>query len=181
MIKILNGIQLERVASYKYLGIWLDDKLTYISHINSLLKKIRPTLGFYFRLEKCFSFVARKRLVESTLLSVLDYGDIIHMHAPLNVLKKLNVVYHAALRFVTGTSVCTHHCNLYEMTKWTSLCLRRKKTYFNFILKALVGKLPQYISSLLTHCTNIYNTRSTDKLLLKMPYFSYRDRSICFF
>ncbi len=61
------------------------------------------------------------------------------MHAPLNVLKKLNVVYHAALRFVTGTSVCTHHCNLYEMTKWTSLCLRRKKTYFNFYFKSFGG------------------------------------------
>ncbi len=112
--------------------------------------------------KKCFSFVARNCLVESTLLSVLDYGDIIDMHAPLNVLKKLDVVYHAALRFVTSTSVRKHHCNLYEMTKQTSLCLRRKKHMFIFILKALVGKLPQYISSLLTYCTNIYNTRSSD-------------------
>ncbi len=37
-----------------------------------------------------------------------------------------------------------------------------------FILKALVGKLPHCISSLLTY---IYNIRSTDKLLLKMPIF----------
>ncbi len=49
-----------------------------------------------------------------------------------------------------------------------------------FILNALVGKLPQYISSLLTYCTTIYNTRSTDKPLLKMQIFSYRDRSSAF-
>ncbi len=117
---------------------------------------MRPTLGFYFRKKKENSFVAWKRLVESTVLSVLDYGDIISMHAPLNVFKKLYVVYHAALRYVTGTSVRTHHCNLYEMTKLASLCLRRKKTcYFFFILKALVGKLPQYISIVCWHTAKI--------------------------
>ncbi len=79
MIQTLNGTQIEIVASYKYLGIWLDDKLTYSFHIDSLLKNLRPTLGFYFRLKKVY-FIARKRLVESTLLSVLDYGDIIYMH-----------------------------------------------------------------------------------------------------
>ncbi len=36
---------------------------------------------------------------------------------------------------------------------------------------ALVGKLPVYVSSLLTYCTNIYNARSTDKALLKMHIF----------
>ncbi len=69
----------------------------------------------------------------------MDYGDIIYMHAPLNVLKKLDVVYHAALRFVTGTSVRTHHCNSYEMTKWTSLCLRRKEKCVNFYFKGFGG------------------------------------------
>ncbi len=75
----MQNFFVETVASYKYLCIWLDDKLTYSFHIDSLLKNLRPTLGFYFRL-KTVSFIARKRLVESTLLSVLDYGDIIYMH-----------------------------------------------------------------------------------------------------
>ncbi len=48
-----------------------------------------------------------------------------------------------------------------------------------FILKALVGKLRQYISSLLTYCTNIYNTRSTDKLLLKMLIFHTEIDLLC--
>ncbi len=38
MNKTLNVTQLERVASYKYLGMWLDNKLTYSSHIDNLLK-----------------------------------------------------------------------------------------------------------------------------------------------
>uniref|UniRef100_A0A3B3TFJ6 Reverse transcriptase domain-containing protein n=1 Tax=Paramormyrops kingsleyae TaxID=1676925 RepID=A0A3B3TFJ6_9TELE len=40
-----NGAPIERVSSYKYLGIWLDDKLSFGVHIESLLKKFRPKLG----------------------------------------------------------------------------------------------------------------------------------------
>lgn len=76
-----SGTPIERVTSYKYLGIWLDDKLSFGVHIESLLKKLRPKLGFYFRLKKCFPYSARKRLVQSTFLSVLDYGDLIYMHS----------------------------------------------------------------------------------------------------
>lgn len=64
-------------------------------------EKLRPKLGFYFRQRKCFPYKARKRLVESTFLSVLDYGDIIYMHSSLGLLKKLDVVYNSALRFIT--------------------------------------------------------------------------------
>ena len=92
------------------------------------------------------------------------------MHASSSVLKKLDVIYHAALWFVTDAIVRTHHCNIYEMVQWTSLCLRRKKKrMYIFIAKALLGKLLHYISSLQTYCSSSYNTRSSDKILLMVP------------
>ena len=35
-------------------------------------------LGFYFRHKPCFTFQARKTLVNATFLPVLDYGDILY-------------------------------------------------------------------------------------------------------
>lgn len=63
------------------------------------------------------------------------------MHAPLNILKKLDVVFHAALWFVTGANVRrrTHHCNLYEITKWTLIVLKEEKPYINFYFKSFAG------------------------------------------
>ena len=80
--------------------------------------------------------------------------------------KKLDVVYHSALRFVTGANARTHHCKLYEMVQWTSLYLRRKTHILIFIAKALMGKLPNYISSLLSQHISAYSTRSSEKMLL---------------
>ncbi len=107
-ILTLEGDYIERVNSYKYLGIWLDERLGFNIHIENLLKKLRPKLGFLFRIKKCFPFEAKKRIIQSCFLSVLNYGDVVYMHANLSLLKKLDSIYHAAIRFVTNTSSRSH-------------------------------------------------------------------------
>ncbi len=55
---------------------------------------------------------------------MLDYGDIVYMHASPTPLKPLDAVYHSALHFTTGDSYLTHHCILYEKLGWSSLTSR---------------------------------------------------------
>lgn len=143
-----------------HLGIWLDDKLIFGMHIDSLLKKLRP---FLFSLIKNVFLLLLLILTatNSTMYLLISIG-LWWCICAFKYFEKLYVVYHVALWFVTGASVHTHHCNLYDMTQWTSLCLWRKNHMLIFILKALLGKLPQYISSLLTYCTRVYNTSSTE-------------------
>ena len=63
-IVTMQGQVLQVVSYYKYLGIWLDDCLTFKLHVTNLLKKLRVRLGFFFRNKSCFSFEARKRLCD---------------------------------------------------------------------------------------------------------------------
>ena len=48
-------------------------------------------------------------------MSVIDYGDIIYMHATASTLKSLDATYPCALRFITGASYRTHHCEWHNM------------------------------------------------------------------
>ena len=141
----MQGQVLQVVSYYKYLGIWLDDCLTFKLHVTNLLKKLRVRLGFFFRNKSCFSFEARKRLVTVTFLPVLDYGDLIYMNAPAHCLERLDAAYHSALRFVTNCKVLTHHCTLYAKAGLPSLTGRRLSHWYIFIYKAMLGKLPTYI------------------------------------
>ena len=169
-ILTLEGTCLDKVASYKYLGIWIDEKMAFDVHIGNLLRKLRPKLGFFFRLRKCFPSEARKRIVQSSFLSVLDYGDVIYMHASSSLLKKLDSAYHTAIRFVTGAGSRTHHCTLYQSLGWSSLYQRRQSHMLIFILKSLLGKLPLYISRLLSFYTCFFNTRrAANGMLLNVP------------
>ncbi len=97
---------------------------------------------------------------------MLDYGDVVYMHANLSLLKKLDSIFHAAIRFVTNTSSRSHHCILYKMVGWSSLYQRRKMHMLLFIAKALLGKLPTYICNLLSYYTCNYSTRNSYKLHL---------------
>ncbi len=90
-------------------------------------------MGFYYRNKGCFSFSVRKTLIQATFLSMLDYGDILYMHANQSSLKMLDSVYHASLRFVTKSSFRTHHCSLYEC--WLAVFAQsqaRALVYFSF-------------------------------------------------
>src|SRR4029434_4094635 len=117
----IYGTALERVTSYKYLGIWVDEKLDFKSHVNQLVKKLRIKLGFLYRNRCRFTFPDRKRIIESVFISVLDYGDVIYGNASHSTLKTLDAVYHSALRFITGDRYGTHHCTLYNKVGWPAL------------------------------------------------------------
>ena len=48
-ITTLDGSDLEYVDNYKYLGVWLDGKLSFQTHIKHLQSKITCRIGFLFR------------------------------------------------------------------------------------------------------------------------------------
>ena len=168
-IVTLNEKLVEWVSVYKYLGFHLEENLSFRHHIESLTKKLWVKLGFFYRNKGCFSFGARKRLIQATFLSILDYGDFLYMHANLS-LKMLDSVYHAALRFVTGLDFRTHHCSLYESVGWSSLQNRRLEHWYIFLYKAILGDLPSYLCSLLTpKITNRSNLRSDGQIMYAIP------------
>ncbi len=164
-----DGKMIERVPFYKYLGIWIDDKLLFNVHIANLIRKLKLKLGFYFRNKSNFTFSAKKKLVETTFLTVLDYGDILYMHAASSILTSLDSVYHASLRFITNAKSRTHHCILYEMVGWTSLAIHRKQHWYISIYKAMLGKLTAYLCTLLCLCSGNYQLRSSKCLLFNIP------------
>ena len=78
----LSGTEIEEVSHYKYLGIIIDQSLSFTLHVQGLVKKLKLKLGFFFRTKSCLSIKAKKQLVNATLLTVLDYGDILCIRPP---------------------------------------------------------------------------------------------------
>ena len=46
---LLDGIELEQVSHFKYLGVWISANLTWSKHIMSVTCKARRLLGYIFR------------------------------------------------------------------------------------------------------------------------------------
>ena len=88
------------VNNYKYLGVWLDCKLSFQTHIKHLKSKIKSRNGFLFRNKAFFTHPAKLTLVKLTILLILDFGDVIYKIASNTLLSKLDAVYHSAICFV---------------------------------------------------------------------------------
>jgi hypothetical protein len=104
-ITTLDGSDLEYVDNYKYLGVWLDCKLAFQTHIKHLQSKVKSRVGFLFRNKATFTHAAKHTLVKLTVLPILEFSDVIYKIASNTLLNILDAVYHSAIRFVTKSPI----------------------------------------------------------------------------
>ena len=64
----LNGVEIEKVSEFKFLGIHIDEHLSWKSHMNKLLAKIFKNLGV---VRKISCFLSKKNI--DTDVSFNDY------------------------------------------------------------------------------------------------------------
>ena len=134
-ITTLDGSDLEYVDIYKYLGVWLDCKLSFQTHIKHLQSKIKSRIVFLFCNKASFIHVAKHTIVKLTILPILDFGNVIYKIASNTLLSKLDAVYHSAIHFVTKAPYTTHHCDLYALVCWPSLHIPRQTHWLQVIYK----------------------------------------------
>ena len=73
VITTSEGLELEVVTSYKYLGVWLDGTLSFYHHISKLQAEVKSRLGFLHRNHSSFPPDTKLTLIQMTILSMLDY------------------------------------------------------------------------------------------------------------
>ena len=79
------------------LGVWLDCKLSFQTHIKHLQSKIKSRIGFLFRNKASFTHATKLTLVKLTILPILEFSDVIYKIASNTLLSKLDAVYHSAI------------------------------------------------------------------------------------
>ena len=91
----INGTQIERVESFNFLGIMLDENLTWKSHIEMVAKKISKVTGILYRLKNIFQENVLFVLYNSLIVSYINYGLLlwgVHVHKLEHLQKKLCVL-----------------------------------------------------------------------------------------
>ena len=70
----IDGEVIENVSSFNFLGITLDESLTWKNHIDVIKNKISKTIGVFYRLAKTFPEEILVTLYNSLIASHLNYG-----------------------------------------------------------------------------------------------------------
>ena len=131
-----NNTEVKTVNEHKHLGLTLDTKLTFASHIDEKLKKARMGLGIIKTLSRYLSVKTLDQIYKMYIRPHLDFCDVIY-HLPcitnpfdssinlnylMNTLERIQ--YHCALA-ITGAWQGTNLNKIYDELGWESLTDRR--------------------------------------------------------
>uniref|UniRef100_A0A8K9XU57 Reverse transcriptase domain-containing protein n=1 Tax=Oncorhynchus mykiss TaxID=8022 RepID=A0A8K9XU57_ONCMY len=168
-ITTLDGSDLEYVDNYKYLGVWLDCKLSFQTHIKHLQSKVKSRIGFLFRNKASFTHAAKHTLVK---LTILPNPRLWRCHLQ-------NSLQYPTQQIGCSLSQCNPFCHqspiyqspidLYALVGWPSLHTRRQTHWLHVIYKTLLGKVPPYLSSLVTIASPTSSARSSMYISLVTP------------
>jgi hypothetical protein len=136
----LRQTPLPFLDNVRFLGLTFDSKLTWQLHLQQLLVKCKKCLN----LIKCLSHVSwgsdtklLLTLLQSLVLSKLDYGCSVYSSARTSYLKQLDTIQTSGLRYCTGGFRTSPASSLQSLTGFTPLNLRRERYLLRYCLHVL--------------------------------------------
>ena len=107
----LNANILERVCSYKYVGLILDEHLNYNKHMTEMTKLISHKLFLLSKIRRYITEDACINIFKTMVLSVIEYCDIIYAGTTqANITKIDNLFYR-------GLQICIN-CNFSHLVNY---------------------------------------------------------------
>ena len=101
-VLLLNDQLLQRKEEATYLGLIIDNCLTWDAHIDNLCKKLRPKVGMFSRLRHILPYDTMHMVYMAIIQSRLDYGLTIWGNAKCNKLKTVQGIQNRCARLLTG-------------------------------------------------------------------------------
>ncbi len=138
-----NGQPLERVDNFKMLGINFNQHLSWKEHVNTVTKSCFATLKSLDLFKRAANLPLRKSLVESLVLSKLNYGNVLLGDLPKHEIKRLQKVQNAAAGYVLR-----RHANINDvlLLEWLPVAENIESSLAKMVHKAVNDKnWPSYL------------------------------------
>ncbi|XP_046549338.1 uncharacterized protein LOC124259276 [Haliotis rubra] len=161
----------------KSLGVYLDSQLTMEKQVDSLCRTCYFHLRCIRQIRHLLTTETTKILVQSLVLSRLDYANSLLFGIKKSLLQRLQKVQNTAARMVSRVSKFSPITPVLQSLHWLPVEARLCLTY-----KCYHGLTPSYLSCLLNHHQSQRSLRSDNLHLLSIPQYNFSrfgDKSFC--
>jgi hypothetical protein len=146
----MNGCPIQQVDSIKILGLIHDHKLSWDKHVNSVVRKCNMLINDMTPLKKILSLKKKQILVNTCLLSVVNYCSVVYLKPNKANYKSILKVMKRAARFVTRKRYFDHiSYDMYHKLKWLPPNLRYEYDVGCMAFKIMHGICPNYFKDYL--------------------------------
>jgi len=162
----VNSNRIEKTLSYKYLGVIVEEKLTWQEHCKQLCCTICKYVGAMYKVKHYVNIQALRILYHSSINSRAQYGIIAWGRAASCHLQPISVVLNSAMRCLDTDALLTNKVTtIYKMQKILQLKdiynLEVSKFKYKYSTSQLPATLTIILNSLLMF---IYITQDKSKL-----------------
>ena len=170
----LNGDELKKVPTFKYLGLILDPTLNYNHHISSIIRTVLHKMTLLAKIKKYLNNNVSLLIYKTMLLPYLDYADVIFHKSNSSDLSKLQRLQNRSLRICLGYERKYSTDKAHKKAGVPFLCDRRRAHVLNFM----------YLRKKNVHLLNTreIRTRAHDAPLFNVPIPRCEafKRSVCY-
>ena len=166
----LNEDVIPRVDCTKFLGVIIDEQLTWKPHIAYIQNKIAKNIGIIFRLSTFMPKHVLRTLYCTLVLPYFSYCNIVWGSTYQSRLKKLCILQKKIVRIISGASYRAHADPLFCDLKLLKLDDINALQQCNFVYKCVNDQqVPQQLRNFFNFNQNVHehNTRSSG--LLHIP------------
>lgn len=165
----LKGQKVARCEKVKYLGVWIDEGLSWRDHIEDVRRKCYGGLAKISRLRDSLPAVTKKRIYNALVLPHLDYCCVVWQECGKLLQHKIERIQNYAMRLICSKPPRTSSDDLRKSMNWISLTERREYFRLVHIQRCVHNQAPRYLTdSVLTNeACGHHVTRGFRKLNLR--------------
>ena len=169
----INDVRIEQVQSMKYLGIYIDNKLSWDVQCDKLCSNVAGKISVLRRIRQFCRPSTLKLIYERTIQPTFDYACSVWCHTKQGNISKLQRAQNYAARIVTGNFDYVNFRSadlLYELD-WASI--KERCDYFTSVMmfKAINGLTPPYLTDSIVRANEAHdrNTRLASSYDVHVP------------
>ena len=161
---------LEEKLVTKFLGVEIDNKLTWKDHIHYITSKVSKSISILRRVRYSFPKNILRMIYMSLIYSYLNYCNIIWGCAHRNTLQPLYVLQKKAIRLINNSHYLEHTLPIFKSLKLLTVFQVFELNCLKFIYKCIkTNQFPLLKRKLLCN-SNVHNHNTRDKNLLRLPF-----------
>ena len=168
-----NDTTIQRVKSTKFLGVIIDESLSWKDHINHISLKISRMIGVLNNLKYILPLKVLVQLYNSMILSHLSYCNIVWGNCASYLLQKLFVLQKRAIRVITKSNYLAHTKELFLKLNILDVYSINNFQISVFMYSFTKELLPEIFKDYFTYNSDVnsYQTRNSHKMYI--PFYRY--------
>lgn len=167
----IRQISIEKVSEFNFLGVLIDDSLTWKPHINKIRSKISKGAGILSRLKNLLPSNVLLNIYNTLVLPFLNYAIMVWGFSSTN---RLLLLQKKAVRSITNSTYYAHTTNLFKLLGLLKVddlfFLALLKFYFKWKNESLPFYFTSYKYDQAAHSKNTRNNHLIQKSTNKKKY-----------